>query len=241
MKMSIGAVALVALGAVVATPLVGAAQEAELSANVGLVSEYFFRGITQKGEGGAATSEGASASAGLDVAFPNVYLGTWAADVGDGNEVDLYAGVGTEVDDFSVSIGGTAYLYTDSLFDGTFLEGNLNAGYKALSAEFTYGRHDLQPTNTNYWFLAGTLEQWGLYGTIGLWGDNTAAADPANFDGAYFEAGYGVTVADLDLSASWVYSTDKLLETTLGLDPMDNNLEHTLVFGIGYTFDIDIN
>ena len=232
MKLSIGAVALFAM---VVTPLVGAAQEAELSGNVGWASEYFYRGIPQKAS---------SASAGLDVAVSKVYLGTWAADVGDGNEVDLYAGVGTEVDDFSVSIGGTAYLYTDSSFDGTFLEGNLNAGYKALSAEFAYGRHDLQPTdpanpeNTNYWFLAGTLEQWGLYGTIGVWGDD---ADGANFDGEYYEAGYTVTVADLDLSASWIYSTDKLLETTLGLDPMDNNLEHTLVFGISYTFDIDLN
>ena len=232
MKLSIGVMALVA---VLVTPLVGAAQEAELSANVGFVSEYLYRGIPQTATSG---------SAGLDLAVSKVYVGTWAADVGVGNEIDVYAGVGTEVDDFSVSVGGTAYLYTDSLFDGTFLEGNLNAGYKVLSAEFTYGRHDLQPTdpadpdNTNYWFLAGTVEQWGLYGTIGVWGDN---ANGANFDGEYYEAGYSVTVADLDLSASWIYSTDKLLETTLGLPPADNNLEHTLVFGISYTFGIDLN
>jgi uncharacterized protein (TIGR02001 family) len=91
MKMSIGLVAVVA---VLATPLVGAAQDAELSTNVGVVSDYFYRGIFQKGS---------SASAGLDLAVSNVYLGTWAADVGDGNEVDLYAGFGTEIDDFSVS------------------------------------------------------------------------------------------------------------------------------------------
>ena len=74
MKLSIGVMALVA---VLVTPLVGAAQEAELSANVGFASEYFYRGIPQKGS---------SASGGLDLAVSKVYLGTWAADVGDGNE-----------------------------------------------------------------------------------------------------------------------------------------------------------
>ena len=222
MKMSIGAVALVALGAVVATPLVSAAQEAELSANVGLVSEYFYRGITQKGEGGAATSEGASASAGLDLAVSKVYLGTWAADVGDGNEVDVYAGVGTEVEDFSISVGGTGYFYTGG-FDNTYLEGNLNAGYGALSAEFSYGRHDTDPGHENYWFLGVTVEKAGLYATFGTFGDS--------FDGEYYEAGYTLSVSDLDLLASWIYSTEDLIGAN----------DHTLVFGISYTFDIDLD
>ena len=216
MKMSIGAVAVVA---VVATPLASAAQEAEVSANVGLVSEYFYRGLPQKAS---------SASAGLDVAFPNVYLGTWAADVGDGNEVDLYAGFGTEVEDFSVSVGGTAYLYTGG-FDNTYLEANLNAGYGALSAEFSYGRHDLDPLvpadpdNEDYWFLGITVEEAGLYATFGAFGKD--------FDGEYYEAGYTLSVADLDLSAAWIYSTDTILGTA--------DDDHTLVFGIGHTFDIN--
>ena len=219
MKMSIGAVALVV---VVVTPLVGAAQEAEVSANVGWVSEYFYRGIFQKGSSG---------SAGLDVAFPNVYLGTWAADVGDGNEVDVYAGVGTEVEDFSVSVGGTGYFYTDDRFDRTYLEGNLNAGYGPISAEFSYGRHSLDqavpadPDSENYWFLAGTVEQWGLYATFGAFGDE--------LDGEYYEAGYALSVAELDLSVAWIYSTDTILGTA--------DDDHTLVFGISHTFDINID
>ena len=216
MKMRIGAVAVVA---VVATPLVGAAQEAEVSANVGWTSEYFYRGIPQKAS---------SASAGLDVAFPNVYLGTWAADVGDGNEVDLYGGFGTEVDDFSVSVGGTGYFYTDTGsnsggFDNTYLEGNLNVGYQALSAEFSYGRHGTDPGNENYWFLGVTVEEAGLYATFGTFGDS--------LDGEYFEAGYTLSVGDLDLSAAWIYSTDTILP-----GPDD---DHTLVFGVGHTFDIN--
>ena len=212
MKWSIGAVALVA---VVVTPLVGSAQEAEVSANVGWVSEYFYRGIFQKGSSG---------SAGLDVAVDNVYLGTWAADVGDGNEVDLYAGVGTEVDDFSVSVGGTGYFYTGG-FDDTYLEGNLNAGYGVLSAEFSYGRYKTTPTELDYWFLGITLEEAGLYATFGTFGKD--------FDGEYVEAGYGLSVGELDLSAAWIYATEDLVGGGAGSD------DHTLVFGIGHTFDLN--
>ena len=211
MKLSIGAVVLVAA---LVTPLVGAAQDAELSANVGFVSEYLYRGIPQKQS---------SASAGLDLTVSKVYLGTWAADVGDGNEVDLYAGVGTEVNDFSVSLGGTGYFYTGD-FDDTYLEGNLNAGYKALSAEFSYGRYKAAAGDQDYWFLAGTIEQWGLYATVGSFGKD--------FDGEYYEAGYRVSVGELDLSAAWVYGTDTLL---------GGASDNTLVFGISHTFDIDIN
>jgi uncharacterized protein (TIGR02001 family) len=214
MKMSIGAMALVAI---VVTPLVGVAQEAEVSVNLGWLSEYFYRGIPQKAS---------SASVGLDMAVSKAYVGAWAADVGDGNEVDLYAGVGTEVEDFSVSVGGTGYFYTGD-FDNTYLEGNLNVGYGALSAEFSYGRHDTDtaPGSENYWFSAATVEQSGFYATFGIFGDA--------FDGEYYESGYTLSVADLDLSVAWIYSTDTILGT------LDN--AHTLVFGISHTFDINID
>ena len=233
MKLSIGAVVLVTA---LVTPLAGAAQDPELSANIGFVSEYLFRGIPQTGTSG---------SAGLDFAVSKIYLGTWAADVGAGNEIDLYAGFGTDVGDFNVGIGGTGYFYTSDDFDRPYLEGNLNAGYKALSAEFNYGRHSLEqvvpadPDSENYWFAAATVEQWGLYAKVGVWGDD---ASGANFDGEYYEAGYSVSVGGLDLSASWVYGTDKLMETIAGLSPpSDDHAEHTLIFGIGHTFDIDLN
>ena len=210
MKASIGAVALLA---VVVTPVVGVAQEAEVSANVGWTSEYFYRGLLQKGSSG---------SVGLDVEATNLFVGAWAADVGEGNEVDLYAGFGAEVDNFSISVGGTGYFYTGG-FDNTYLEGNLNAGIGALSAEFSYGRHDTDPGNENYWFLGVTVEEAGLYGTFGTFGDS--------FEGEYFEAGYGLSVGELDLSVAWIYQTSKILG-----GPDDDN---TVVFGIGHTFGLN--
>ena len=199
------------LFAMLVTPVVGAAQEAEVSANIGWVSEYFYRGLSQTKS---------SASAGLDVAVNHLYLGTWAADVGDGNEIDFYAGLGTESGGFSVSVGGTGYFYTDG-FDDTYLEGNLNAVYQALSAEFSYGRYKTEPVEQDYWFLGVTLEGAGLYATFGTFGKD--------FEGEYFEAGYGLSVGDLDLSAAWIFSTEKLA----GAD------DNTLVFSIGHTFGLN--
>ena len=135
-----------------------------------------YRGIPQKES---------SASAALDVAVNHLYLGTFVAAVGDGNEVDLYAGFGAESGGFSVSVGGTGYFYTDK-FDDTYLEGNLNAGYQALSAEFSYGRYKTTPDELDYWFLGITLEGVGLSATFGTFGHD--------FDGEYFEAGYGLSV-----------------------------------------------
>ncbi len=203
---------------VLVSPLVGAAQDAALSANVGFLSDYFYRGLPQGSSSG---------SAGLDFTVSKVYLGTWAADVAAGNEVDVYLGVGHEVDDFSVSLGGTGYFYTDDTFDRTYLEGNLNVGYDFISAEFSYGTHDVVAADDEtYWFLAGTVEQWGLFATFGMFGKD--------LDGEYYEAGYAVSVGDFDLTASWLYSTDDIL----GTPDVD---DHTIIFGISYTFDIDLN
>ena len=212
MRLGLGAVGLFAM---LVTPALGSAQT-EVSANVGWVSEYFYRGIFQK------TSSG---SFGLDIAGPHAYLGTWAADVGDGNEVDLYAGVGAESGGFSASVGGTGYFYTGG-FDETYLEGNLNAGYGALSAEFSLGTYDAEPESQTYWFLGITLEGGGLYTTFGTFGND--------FDGEYFEAGYGLSVGELDLSASWILINDDL--TPDGPDTGDG--ESTLVVGVSHTIGI---
>ena len=90
-------------------------QAVEVSANIGWNSEYIFRGIPQ---------DDSSPFAGLDVDHRGFYAGTWAADVGDGLEVDLYGGWGSEYDDFSYAIGFTSYMYTDN-FDDDYLEINL--------------------------------------------------------------------------------------------------------------------
>ena len=211
-KIGIAAIALALLA-----PIGASAQEVEVSANAGWVSQYFYRGILQK------TS---SASAGLDVSVGPVSLGTWAADVGDGAEIDFYGSLGAEMGLGSVSVGGTAYLYTGQ-FDDTYLEANLGAGYGPLSVEFSIGQYDnFGMGKLDYWFAAVSAEHMGFFGTVGGFGND--------FTGNYGEVGYGFSAAEMDWSISGIVN-DKDLSGAL--DGTGNPTEGvTLVFGVSKSF-----
>ena len=197
-----------------------AAQEAEVTANAGYVSQYFYRGILQK------TS---SASAGLDVVFGPASVGTWLADVGDGTEIDLFGSVGADVEGLSVSAGGTAYLYTGE-FDDTYLEANLGAGYGPLSLEVSVGQYEnFDGPTLDYWFLAVTAEHEGFFGTYGTFGND--------FDGAYGEVGYGFSAAEFDFTISGILNDSDLSGLVDGSNEPTPGL--TLVFGIGKTFNLN--
>ena len=207
-------------------PLGADAQEAEVTANAGFVSQYFYRGILQK------TS---SASAGLDLGYGALSLGTWLADVGEGVEVDFFGSVGADVGEVSLSVGGTAYLYTGQ-FDDTYLEANLGAGYGPLSVEFSIGQYDSPleggavGDKQDYWFLGVTAEHEGFYGTVGTFG--------YDFDGAYGEVGYGFSAAELDFTISGILSDSDLSDLVEG--PDDNPTSGvTLVFGVSKTFGLN--
>ena len=64
-----------------ASTSVSALEVEGLSANVGAVSQYIFRGIVQ--------TDTASASAGVDYENSGFYVGAWTADVQEGLEIDL--------------------------------------------------------------------------------------------------------------------------------------------------------
>ena len=204
---------------VLLAPLAASAQEAEVSANAGWVSQYFYRGIPQK------TS---SASAGLDVGIGALSLGTWLADVGDGAEVDLFGSVGVDVGGGSLSAGGIAYLYTGQ-FDDTYLEANLGAGYGPVSVEFSIGQYENFGADTlDYWFAGVTAEHKGFSATVGGFGND--------FTGNYGEVGYGFSAAELDWTISGILSDSDLS----GLSDENRNPTSglTLVFGVSKTFDL---
>ena len=230
MKISIGAVALVA---VMVTPLVGAAQDAEVTANAGWVSQYYYRGLLQ---------QGSSASAGLDVAVNDFSAVTWAADVGDGAEVDLYASYGIAInDDISVSLGGTGYFYTGE-FDSTYLEGNLGIGFRGISIEYSVGQYKTNP-DQKYNFIGITGEHEGLFATVGSMafaadlGDALSDVFKRNRGLQYVEAGYGFSAADLDFVISGIFNDSALSGEVDGSGAATNEL--TLVFGVSKTFALN--
>ena len=192
--------------------LAGTAQ-ADLSANIGWASDYYFRGILQSPT---------SASAGLDYENNGFYVGTWAADVYDGLEVDGYFGYGGEVGDFGYSIGYTGYFYTGD-FDDTYQEINLGGSYGIVALDVAVGRYEnFDGPTQDYTYYALTVEKNGFYGKY--------AGFSQDFSGSYFEAGYGTTVADIDLGLSLLVA-DKDLTIT-------GDTNETLIFTIGKSFDI---
>lgn len=180
---------------VAATP----ALAVDLSANIGYNSEYIFRGIPQK------TS---SAMGGLDLEAGGFYLGTWGADVGDGLEIDYYGGYGFDLGPFSFGVGGTLYTYTGD-FDDTYKEVNLSAGWSFLTFDAAIGSYDnFGGPKLDYEYYSLTAEYNGFFGRV--------ATFENDFDGTYYEAGYGdtLTVQDTELfdyAFTVIYSDSTLL------------------------------
>lgn len=199
----------------VATALISSsAAQAELSANVGFASDYYYRGIFQ-----AASS----ASAGVDYEQGGFYAGTWAADVKDGLEIDGYFGYGAEIGDFGYSVGYTGYFYTGD-FDDTYQEVNLGGTFGLMTLDIAVGQYDnFDGPTADYTYYSFVVEKDGFFGKY--------AGFSEDFSGEYFEAGYGTTVADFDLGVSLVFN-DKDLSG-------DGNSDQALIFTVGKSFNIN--
>ncbi len=186
--------------------------QADVSVNVGYASEYHYRGILQKNS---------SASGGIDYEHGGFYVGAWAADVGDGLEVDGYFGYGTSVGDIDLSIGYTGYFYTGD-FDDTYQEINLGGAFGPLSLDVAVGEYDnFDGPTLDYTYYALTLaSESGLYGTY--------AGFAQDFDGEYVEFGYGTTVAEIDVGVAVIFANDDLV----------GDEEESIVFTIAKSFDL---
>lgn len=194
-----------------ASVLLAAPARAELSADIGWMSDYYYRGIFQ------ARS---SASAGLEWSRSGFTAGTWAADLDDGLEVDGYLGYAREVGPATLSVGFTGYYYTED-FDDTYQELNLGAGMGVARIDVAVGEYEnfAGPAQDYAWY-ALTLEKNGFHGRLATFG--------RDFEGSYAELGYTLSLAELDLGVMLILADDELVgEST-----------ESLVFSIGKSFDI---
>jgi uncharacterized protein (TIGR02001 family) len=198
-------------GLIAALLLTSGAASADWSANLGFASDYYYRGIFQSDY---------SVSGGVDFESSGFYVGTWAADVGDGAEVDGYFGYGGEVGDFSYGIGYTGYFYTGD-FDDTYQEINLGAGLGLFTFDVAIGKYDNFGGDTqDYVYYALGVEKNGFYGKY--------AGFSQDFQGEYFEAGYGTTVSGIDLGVYLLFSNEDLV----------GEAEESIVFTIGKSFGL---
>ena len=193
--------------------LVSSVANAELSANLGFQSDYYYRGIFQAPN---------SANGGIDYESNGFYVGTWAADVKDGLEIDGYFGYGGEVGDFGYSVGYTGYFYTGD-FDDTYQEINLGGSYGLVSVDIALGEYDnFDGPTQDYTYYALTVEKDGFYGKY--------AGFAQDFDGEYVELGFSTTIGEdlFDVGIAAIFANDDLV----GDD------EESLVLTIGKSFDL---
>ena len=137
------------LGALLAPSFVFAADAAPASDftasyNVGLFSQYIFRGLTQ-------TKNKPARKGGFDVSHKSgLYIGGWASNVswlrdnagtstaplynsGGSLEIDLYGGFKTEVQGVGIDLGALQYYYPGSLNNAVYDKANTTELYGALS------------------------------------------------------------------------------------------------------------
>lgn len=93
------------------TASAASAQELDVSANVGVVSDYVFRGFSQ-------TDSNPALQGGVDATYGGFYAGVWASNVDFGDdtdaEVDIYGGYRTEAGGFALDFGVVNYFYVNA-------------------------------------------------------------------------------------------------------------------------------
>ena len=204
------------------------ADDAIVTGNAGILSDYIFRGIPQD------TGVG---NGGLDLEYAGFYLGTWLADVGDGIEYDLYGGYIYQWESVYVGAGYTSYQYSDD-FDDEYNEINLYAGGSSgnfsLDLEYTTGEYNGDFGDGNggiegdeYTFLAATLGYSGAYLTYGDFGD-----DADDDLGHYFEVGYSMDLAGFEVTGAVVHTNDADILAT------DDDDETEAYVSISWGFDV---
>jgi uncharacterized protein (TIGR02001 family) len=202
--------------ALAATALAGVVTEAraEISANVALVSEYRFRGISQSNENPALQG-------GFDYSFENgFYLGTWGSSVNfDSDEVfngslelDFYGGWGTDIGENStIDLGYIYYAYPgdDGGLTGNYQELYVNYGWRDLSLGAAYS-DDYYGESGKFWYLQANYdwsfaEDWSLSLHVGYndFGEDIfLSSDKGHYTD--YSVGLNWSVVGVDLGLAWV-------------------------------------
>lgn len=199
---------------------------AEVTANVGMVSDYIFRGYYQ---------EDASPFGGLDYAADSgFYIGTWGADVGDGLEVDVYFGYGGGNDDFNWSVGYTGYRYTEDTYDDDYDELNFSIGSGGFGLEVALGQYGNFGPEVDYTYAAISYELMDGTSFKLAQTDFDGVGGSSGSDGIWFELGHAWEVAeDTEISVTFLYSPDgDDPNSTIFLSPDNPLSKHALVLGI---------
>lgn len=231
------------LAALLLAPAVSFAQEAaaeeesNFSVNVGFVTDYVFRGISQT-SGGTGFFDSSALQAGLDYTFADsgFYVGAWGSNVnygisgGPDLEVDIYAGWNHDLGE-TVNFDAMFIVYTYMGADNSY--GNSN--YAELITKFAFG--DYATLTLGYANDYANLGEDVFYTSLGNSWDLGSS-------GIALDVGVGYSFADDSIGgdyADWTVGLSRDFgPVNLGLHYYDTNLDYdasdVVVFSAKMTF-----
>jgi len=232
-----------AVAAVLASPI---PVFAGVTGNVGVVSQYIFRGGIE--------NENAAVQGGVDASLPaDFYVGYWGSSLGDGTyannafENDIYAGWAKEFGPVKLDVGALYYLYSQRTY-GSGATGDVLEPYVKVSVgPVTWNVHYFSDDTSwgNKGDIYTSLSASHTFGnkiTVGaVAGFNLWADDDAGNTYASYTTTEDSTFRHLDLSAS-APITDKLAMSVTyivgGTDRSGADIDNKVVFGFKYNFDV---
>ena len=227
--------------------------QAQVTGNLGLTSDYRFRGISQ-------TQNAPAVQGGIDYAHSSgFYVGNWNSSVssqlytnGSGVESDLYAGWKKDVyKGITVDVGSYNYFYprattaaTGSNFD-TY-EGFFGLGYGPVSAKYSrtlgngyFGTSNAQGTqyyqaDVNYTLPFKGFEKVSFLAHAG----HTNVANSNTLDYSDYNVGFGYDLAGWNLAAKY-YTNTSLTSTAQAANTINGQklYKNAGVFSVTKTFE----
>jgi uncharacterized protein (TIGR02001 family) len=188
---------------------------AEVSMNIGVTSNYIWRGMTQ-------TSNSTAFSGGLDWdSGAGFYAGTWISEAWADYELDFYGGYAGEVGGFGYDVGAIYYTYSAD-DDDNFSEVYGNGSWEFLSFGLAYvvtADDDVKALEEDLYYYVGASFDLPQDFSIGL---TIGAVEP---DGDGDDDGEDFTHYQVDLTKS----AGDFGDVTLSLS--DTDLEETSAAG----------
>ncbi|PJB69018.1 MAG: hypothetical protein CO093_11615 [Alphaproteobacteria bacterium CG_4_9_14_3_um_filter_47_13] len=190
-----------------------AKSDIEISANVGFVTEYSFRGIAQ-------SDEHIALQGGFDLSHSTgFHAGIWGSNVdfNDGDEasveIDIYGGYEGSIDQLTYDIGAIYYAYpgADSSLDYDFYEAYLALGYDfdvlSISASVNYSPDYFGSSDNSQYYALGMEVPLPADFTLSAHVGHQAIQDNASFgvpDYTDWSVGLGYNLESFDLSLQYV-------------------------------------
>lgn len=202
----------------------------EVSANVAMVSDYRFRGVS-------LSDEDFALQGGLDYAHESgFYVGAWSSSLASSNafgelELDLYAGYAGEIEGISFDIGGLLYAFPtgDHSAQTDYFEAYASVGVDLGVASATVGlayafSNDATSNQDNVYIYAD------VEGEI----PDTPVTLTAHL--GFEDGAFGNNKLDWSLGASVSYSNLDFGVAYVDTDQAGNNFDAAVIFSIGASF-----